>query len=151
MSVADTLASWPDAVPRRTPGHTSNRGWLRDRVRYMTPNWDVLLDEASFVSILPGDYARFARPIRDAMILFLAGLPQSQQASMVAVQASLPADTSFSARFGILARSSPVLQKLGQILARDRRLPLELRQHLHELESLSPTGFGGRETTPQSE
>ena len=105
----------------------------------MTPNWDVLLDEASFVSILPGDYARFARPIRDAMIFFLAGLPESEQASMVAVQASLPADTSFSARFGILARSSPVLQKLGQILARDRRLPLELRLHLRELESLSPT------------
>ncbi len=37
------------------------------------------------------------------------------------------------------SRSSPVLQKLGQILARDRRLAPELRQQLRELESLPPT------------
>jgi ubiquinone biosynthesis protein len=38
-----------------------------------------------------------------------------------------------------LARSCPALHKLGQILARDRRLVPELRRHLQELESLPPS------------
>jgi ubiquinone biosynthesis protein len=54
-------------------------------------------------------------------------------------QADLTPAASFSQRLGVLARSSPVLQKLGQILACDQRLPLELRQYLRELESLPPS------------
>ena len=38
----------------------------------------------------------------------------------------------------MLARSCPALHKLGQILARDRRLSPELRRHLQGLESLAP-------------
>ncbi len=38
-----------------------------------------------------------------------------------------------------LPRVRRCCRKSGQILARDQRLPLELRQHLRELESLAPT------------
>ncbi len=106
----------------------------------MTPNWDFLLDEASLASILPGEYARFARPIRDATE------PLSRRSAGVAAGVDAGGASQLARRqhrsqqrLGILARSSPVLQKLGQILARDRRLPLELRQYLRELESLSPS------------
>ncbi len=105
----------------------------------MTPSWDFLIDEASLASVLPTEYSRFARPIRDGLSLFLGGLPESQQASILMAQAKLPADASFSQRLGLLAKSSPVLQKVGQILARDQRVPLELRRHLRELESLDPS------------
>jgi ubiquinone biosynthesis protein len=105
----------------------------------MIPNWDFLIDEASLTSLLPPEYSSFARPVRDGLSLFLAGLPESRQRSILQAQASLTAGASFSERLGVLARSSAVLQKLGQILARDQRLPLELRQHLRELESLPPT------------
>ncbi len=104
----------------------------------MTPNWDSLLDEASLASVLPGEFSQFVRPVREGLSLFLTGLPESQQASILVVQVALPANTAFSQRLGVLARSSPILQKLGQILARDQRLPLELRTHLRELESLPP-------------
>ena len=105
----------------------------------MTPNWDALIDEASLASLLPPEFSSFARPVRDGLTLFLAGLPESQQRSILQAQAKLAPAASFSERLGVLARCSPVLQKLGQILARDQRLPLELRQHLRELESLPPS------------
>ncbi len=105
----------------------------------MKPYWEFLLSEASFASVLPPQFVNFARPIRDALSQFLGGLPESQQASILLAQGKLSPAASFSQRLGLLAQSSPVLQKLGQILARDRRLPLELRKHLSALESLSPT------------
>lgn len=105
----------------------------------MTPNWDFLLDENSLASVLPADYAHFARPIRDGLSVFLGGLPASLQTSILQAQAGLPATATFSQRIGLLAQSSPVLQKLGQILARDQRLAPELRQHLRQLESLPPS------------
>lgn len=105
----------------------------------MTPNWDFLLDETAFASVLPVQYAHFARPVRDGLAVFLGGLPESDQAAILHAQATLPPAAAFSQRLGLLAQSSPVLQKLGQILARDQRLPLELREYLRELESLPPT------------
>jgi ubiquinone biosynthesis protein len=102
-------------------------------------NWDSLLDESALASVLPGTYARFARPIRDGLIVFLEGLPAAYQAEILAQQAALPLSTGISERLGLLARSCPVLHKLGQTLARDQRLAPELRQHLQALESLPPT------------
>lgn len=105
----------------------------------MKPNWDSLLDEAALAALLPAGSSHFARPIRDALALFLGGLPESRQASILMAQAKLPMQASFSQRLGMLARGSAVLHKLGQVLARDQRLPLQLRVHLRELESLPPS------------
>ncbi len=105
----------------------------------MTPHWEVLLDETSLAAVLPSEYARFARPICDGLGVFLGGLPEADQRVILQAQARLPLSASFSQRLGLLARSCPVLQKLGQILARDQRLAPELRGHLRELESLPPS------------
>ncbi|MEX2186660.1 MAG: AarF/UbiB family protein [Pirellulales bacterium] len=104
-----------------------------------TVNWELLIDEAALASVLPGEYGRFARPVRDGLVVFLNGLPDEHQSSVAREQAALDPTASISLRLATLARSCPVLQKLGQILARDRHLAPELRRHLSELESLTPT------------
>ena len=104
----------------------------------MPSPWESLLDEALLRDVLPPDYAHFARPVRDALAQFLDGLPQFDQQEVLRQQATLPPGASFSKRLGELARSCPVLHKLGQILARDQRLTPELRRHLRELESMPP-------------
>jgi ubiquinone biosynthesis protein len=102
-------------------------------------NWDSLVEEAAVASLLPDEYARFARPARDALTVFFEALPAAHQTAVLAEQASLPPTATVSERLALLARCCPALHKLGQILARDRRLSPELRRHLQELESLPPS------------
>jgi len=102
-------------------------------------SWDSLVNERSLAELLPGDHARFARPVCDALVQFLQGLPAGHQAAILAAQAALPARASVSERLGALAQCCPVLHKLGQVLARDHRLAAELRQELQRLESLPPS------------
>ncbi len=102
-------------------------------------DWDCLLDEDLFASVLPGEYARFCRPVRGALVAFLQGLPEARQAAVLEAQAALPPTASAAQRLAVLARSCPALHKLGQVLARDRRLGPELRRQLQALESLPPS------------
>jgi ubiquinone biosynthesis protein len=102
-------------------------------------NWDFLIDENAFAALLPGEYARFARPIRGTLTVFLGGLPAAHQEALLADQAALPPTATAAERLFVLARSCPALHKLGQILARDRRLSPELRRRLQGLESLPPS------------
>ena len=99
-------------------------------------NWDFLIDESALASLLPDEQARFARPVKEALALFLRHLRDSRQNEIFAVQAALPPSTSISERLGRLAQCCPVLHKLGQVLARERRLAAELRSELQLLESL---------------
>jgi ubiquinone biosynthesis protein len=102
-------------------------------------SWDLLIDEAALAGLLPAAYASFARPVKEALVVFLNGLPAPLQAQILAEQASLPTTATVSERLGRLALSCPVLHKLGQVLARDQRLAPELRFELRQLESLPPT------------
>lgn len=101
-------------------------------------DWNLILDESALAAVFPGEYARFVRPIREGLIVFLDGLPETYQAEILDRQASLPTDATISHRLATLARDCPVLHKLGQVLARDQRLAPQLREHLRELESLEP-------------
>jgi ubiquinone biosynthesis protein len=102
-------------------------------------DWNLILDEIALADVFPGEYARFVRPIREGLIVFLEGLPESHQTEILVRQSALPPDTTISHRLAALARDCPVLHKLGQVLARDQRLAPQLREHLRELESLEPT------------
>ena len=102
-------------------------------------DWNTLLDQQSISSVLSGGCARFAQPIREALVVFLEGLPVQHQDEILVRQAALPISASISARLALLARCCPVLHKLGQILARDPRLAPQLREHLRELETFPPT------------
>ncbi len=102
-------------------------------------NWNGLLDETALASLLAADKRHFAKPVCDGLAVFLEGLPASRQAHLLSQQAILSPAVGISARIGLLARGCPVLQKIGQVLARDQRLSSELRQELRQLESLSPS------------
>jgi ubiquinone biosynthesis protein len=102
-------------------------------------DWQHVLDQEALADVLPREHARFARPICEGLALFLGRLPQAAQAQLLAQQSALPSSAGVSERLGVLAQGCPVLQKLGQILARDPRLAPELRRHLRVLESLPPT------------
>lgn len=101
--------------------------------------WDLLIDEQVLADLLGTEYARFARPVKEGLLVFLSGLPGETQQEILAEQMALAPDASLSERLGLLARRSPVLHKLGQVLARDVRLAEELRAHFRPLESLPPT------------
>lgn len=101
--------------------------------------WDFLIAEDALTGVLPAEYACFARPIRDALTVFLDGLPEAHQVAILSKQEALPPGATHEHRLGALAQSCPVLHKLGQVLARDQRLSLDFRQHLQSLESLPPS------------
>ena len=102
-------------------------------------DWKLLIDEADIASVLPEAYAHYARPIKRGLTVFLEGLPAPYQEAVLQDQAMLPPTATVSERFARLARSCPALHKLGQTLARDRRLLPELRLQLQGLESLPPS------------
>ncbi len=101
-------------------------------------NWQELLDESAIASLLPAELAHFSKPVCYGLAVFLDGLPEELQAQILADQASLAPDAEVAERLGRLAHASPVLQKIGQVLARDQQLSPVLRQHLRALESLPP-------------
>lgn len=101
-------------------------------------DWDVAIDEAELAALMPGEYARFAVPVKAGLVVFLRGLPEPRQRAIVAEQAAFGVAAPLAQRLGRLAQACPVLHKLGQVLARDPRLAPELRAHLRELESLPP-------------
>ncbi len=101
-------------------------------------DWEWLIGDAVIAALLPEAYASYRRPIVEGLRLFLSRLPAPSVAQILGDQAALPADASAEERLVALAERCPALHKLGQILARDRRLALELRRHLQRLESLPP-------------
>ncbi len=103
------------------------------------PNWEFLNDEGALAAVVPDTYAGYRRPIGGALAAFLRGLSPRRQADLLAEQAALPWSATLSQRLAVLARGCPVLHKLGQVVARDRRIGPELRRYLQELESLPPT------------
>ena len=105
----------------------------------MTMNWNRLVDDQAISALISEDYSHFARPICEALAVFLDGLPVAAQNAILASQAALPRTAGTSERLGALAQQCPVLHKLGQTLARDRRLNPELRCELRKLEVLPPS------------
>jgi ubiquinone biosynthesis protein len=104
-----------------------------------------VLDLSTFVSpdqlgaLISGPYARYRQAVVEGVAFFLGQLPLERLAAIHAAQAALPPGSRIEQRITETARFSPVLHKLGQVLARDRRLPLELRRALQHLESMPPS------------
>lgn len=92
--------------------------------------------------LVPEAYAAYRTVLADALVLFLGRLPASRRGAIFAEQARLPLETGLAERFTRLLRHCPTLHKLGQVLARDRRLDPELRRWLQTLESLPPPRLG---------
>ena len=85
--------------------------------------------------ILPETYADHRAIVSDGIELFFARLSLPRAVSLAAEQICLDPATPARERLVALARSVPTLQKLGQIIARNRNLDPSLRSLLSSLES----------------
>jgi len=92
--------------------------------------------DAILGSAIPETYATYRRPLAAALAFFIDHLSRSRVATIISDHLALPPEASATDRLFALARRSPALHKLGQILARDRRLEPQLRRTLQRLESM---------------
>lgn len=104
----------------------------------------VLREEMARSDLLPPAYAQYRPLLADGLRFFLERLSSERLRRNIAQQLELPPSVSIEERVALLLCQSPVLHKLGQMLARDRRLGSEFRKRLQRLESLEPQ-------TPQEE
>lgn len=89
--------------------------------------------------MVPDEFARFGPLIADAVAFFLERLPVARVTELIARQCALPASASAEERLADLISQCPTLHKLGQVMARDRRLSPALRSRLQALEMMEPT------------
>jgi ubiquinone biosynthesis protein len=85
--------------------------------------------------LVPDSAARWRPLVRDAFQFLFERLSNRRLATKVAQQFELCADTPPEQRLLRLVNKMPGLQKVGQVLARNRRLAPELRRALSELEN----------------
>ena len=99
----------------------------------------ILRQEIAAAPLLPKPYARYQPLLADALHFFLERLSSSRLEAIFSEQMQLPPSTSAPRRIVALFSRIPALHKLGQVLARDRRLSKRFRHRLQQLESLVPT------------
>ena len=102
-------------------------------------DWSAFIDALALDALVPPAYEVYRPAIVDGLIFFLEHLGEDRAFAILAEQALLPADAGINQRVVAIARCCPALHKLGQVLARDRRLSAELRQLLQGLESMPST------------
>lgn len=102
-------------------------------------DWSDFADALDLGPLIPEAFARYRQAVVDGMMAFLDRLPDEQTAAILLDQAMLPEDAPIAARLVGIARHCPALHKLAQVLARDRRLPADLRAHLQTLETMPPS------------
>lgn len=86
-------------------------------------------------SLVPDEYASWRRPTRDAMLFVVSQLSNARLAPKILEQIEMPLDTTPEVRLLRLISRVPGLQKLGQVLARNRHLRPSMRKALTELEN----------------
>ena len=102
-------------------------------------DWTDFADALDLGSLVPDTVARYRQAIIDGLMVFLDRLPEEQTTAILLDQAMLDEDAEIGARLVAIARHCPALHKLAQVLARDRRLPPDLRRHLQTLETMAPS------------
>ena len=100
---------------------------------------DTLLDSLGVFQLIPASLAPWRPLVVDGMKFFLERLPVHRLADLFADQFALPQDAGPATRLVTLLAQCPTLHKLGQVLARNRQLPQEVRSQLQTLESMTPS------------
>ncbi len=85
--------------------------------------------------LVPDAYVKWRPPVRDAMTFVVARLSAERLAPKLLEQLELPESTSAEERLLRLIAKVPGLQKLGQVIARNRHLRPALRNALARLEN----------------
>lgn len=85
--------------------------------------------------LVPEAYLKWRAPVRDAMVFVITRLSPARLAPKLLEQIELPETTSPEVRLLRLIAKVPGLQKLGQVIARNRHLRPALRNALARLEN----------------
>lgn len=101
--------------------------------REQVGNWIVELLPVEV--LVPEKYVEWRPLVRDAMFFMASRLSAGRLAPKIVEQIELPRETPPEARLLHLIAKVPGLQKLGQVLARNRHLHSRLRRALSELEN----------------
>ncbi len=94
-----------------------------------------IADLLDIEELVPEPYDSWRPLIRDCFAFFASHFPDARLAPKIVEQLELPADCSVEIRLGRLIARTPGLQKIGQVLARNRRLTVRLRDELQKLEN----------------
>ncbi|NLT66110.1 MAG: phosphotransferase [Acidobacteria bacterium] len=86
-------------------------------------------------ALVPEVYREWRPLVRDAMSFVISRMSTERLEAKITEQAQLPVGTSPEVRLTSLIRKMPGLQKLGQVLARNRHLDPALRRELLTLEN----------------
>ena len=86
-------------------------------------------------TLVPDLHARWRPVVRDAMLFVVSSLSAARLAPKIVDQLELPLETPAETRLLHLIARVPGLQKIGQVLARNRNLHPALRRALSQLEN----------------
>jgi len=89
--------------------------------------------------LVPEVYADYRPLVADALAFFLRHLSPPRLTAILTEQQALPGDAGVSQRLTALLFHCPTLHKLGQVVARNRKLDRELRSRLQTLETMPGT------------
>ncbi|MFO1154482.1 MAG: AarF/ABC1/UbiB kinase family protein [Rhodospirillales bacterium] len=103
--------------------------------------WVEFCEALDLGRLVPESYRQYQPAVIDGLSYFLENLPEERTEAILADQLTLPPNADVEQRLVALARHCPVLHKLGQILARDHRLPESFRTLLQTLETM-PSDLG---------
>ena len=109
--------------------HSSSGSSLRKKIGH----W--VIERLPAEELVPDKYARWRPLVQDAMLFMFLHLSIERLAPKLVEQIELPSTTPTGARLLKLIAKVPGLQKLGQVLARNRHLLPRLRAALTELEN----------------
>jgi ubiquinone biosynthesis protein len=107
---------------------TAGQQW-RDQVG----EW--IADLLSVETLVPETFSHWRPLVHDAMSFVASHISDARLAPKIVEQIELPPDTGPEIRLGLVIAKTPGLQKLGQVLARARRLSPSLRSELQKLEN----------------
>jgi ubiquinone biosynthesis protein len=107
---------------------------LGQALRSAMGRW-VVEQTVPVASLVPEAYAQWRPPVRDAMLFVMTHLSPARLAPKLLEQLELPPRTPPEKRLLRLIAKVPGLQKLGQVLARNRHLRPALRNALVKLEN----------------
>ncbi len=127
------LSVYPTSAERRAAVESvlkskSGPVWRRELGKWAT--WLVPVEE-----LVPKAYAHWRPLVRDAMQFVVSQLSASRLAPKVVEQIELPPDMAAEQRLLRLISKVPGLQKIGQVLARNRHFEPRFRKALSQLEN----------------
>ncbi len=109
------------------------QGPFAQKIREQLGRW--IIDRLPDNELVPDRYADWRPLVHDLMLYVFLHISASRLAPKLVEQIELPANTPTGTRLLKLIAKVPGLQKLGQVLARNRHLLPELRRSLTKLEN----------------